>query len=115
MKDITMSYGQLRSIMSLAINNQKLGEFLDMIFSGKKDDINLSELIYIIEDSCVDQKIIEILSGSDVDNIDAIDGIGVIADFFDYIRNNLPRLKAMLVSSGLKAVPQTSGTGKDLR
>lgn len=109
MAEIKLSYGQLRQIMALTINNGEVRTKLGDILNGKGGVIMEADLMDLLINSEVDKDIIRILSGQNPDTMDAIEALEILASFFAYIRASKPRFARWLESIGLKP-PAKSGT-----
>ncbi len=100
---ITLTYGQLRSILALAVTNDVAKGKLSDLLSGGLANINEIDLLSMIADSHVDSEIIRILSGRDPETMDALEGLEYISAFFGYMRANKSKFSGWLASFGLKA------------
>lgn len=115
MKDVKLSYNQLRRIMAIAISNKtikaKIGDFL----GGKLTNISELELLELINESEADKELIGIISGKDPEKLDALEGLEYIAAFFGYIRANKAKYKGWLASLGLAVASGENTPGNDLK
>jgi hypothetical protein len=105
MKNINLTYSQLRQILSITLSNQHIRLKLADVFAG---DTELSELglIETIVESGADLELIRIISGQDPENMDATEAMGWILAFFEYIRASLPKLKPWLESITSRVKPK---------
>lgn len=97
MKNINLTYSQLRQILSITLTNEHVRHTLADVFMGTAELTELS-LIETIIDSGADLELIRIISGQDPENMDATEAMGWILAFFEYIRASLPKLKPWLES-----------------
>lgn len=102
---IELKYGQLREILALTLATGPVKMKLEELLSGKASSISEGEIIELIFKSEVDKKLIKILTKKAADEMDAAEAIGVITDFFDYMRANLPKFASWLRSSRSAAAP----------
>jgi len=96
-----LSYKQLRQILCLTISNTTLKAKLEDFLSGKVTKVSELELLEIISQSEADKELIRIISGSDPDEMDALEALEHISAFFVYIRASKERFSAWLGSFGL--------------
>lgn len=100
---ITLSYTQLRKILGLALENETIKTKLGELISGKAADITEMDMINLVNKSEVDMQMIEILSGKNPAEIDAVEGLQYITDFFAYCASNKATFSTLLAGTGLKA------------
>ena len=103
-----VNFLQLKKIMSLSLNDKNVKKTFEQFMSGSKG-LNTQDAIETLLGSSILESVIEILTKKKANEIDAVEGIRVITDFFQYILSNSDRLMSMLGSFGLKAnlVPVT--------
>jgi hypothetical protein len=97
MKNINLTYSQLRQILSITLSNQHIRLKLADVFMGKTELTELA-LIETIVNSGADLELVRILSGQDPESMDATEAMGWILAFFGYIRASWPKLKPWLGS-----------------
>jgi hypothetical protein len=100
-----LSYKQLRQIFCLTISNTTLKAKLEDFLSGKVTKVSELELLEIISQSEADKELIRIISGSEPDEMDALEALEHISAFFVYIRASKERFSAWLGSFGLAVIP----------
>lgn len=110
MSKTKLTYAQLRDILSLIVKNEPIRLRVEDLIRGKLVNITEIELIDMVVDSGVDKDMIRIMSGQDPEQMDAVDGLEQIADFFGYMKANKERLAGWLSSFGLRAQGQVKST-----
>ncbi len=105
MKNISLTYSQLRQVLSITLSNEHIRHTLADVFTGTTELTELA-LIETILDSGADLELIRIVSGQNPENMDATEAMGWILAFFEYIRVSLPKLKPWLESIKSVAKPK---------
>jgi hypothetical protein len=100
-REVQLSYSQLRQILCLTISNKTLKAKLEDFLSGKVAKVSELELLELVSQSEADKELIKIISGREVDDMDAVEALEYISAFFVYIRANKDRFKSWLGSFGL--------------
>lgn len=100
MKKPILTYDQLRRILALCIDNGVIKAKLEDLLAGALVNITELELMEILKDSEIDLDMIRILSGKDPEEMDAMEGLEYISDFFAYMRANGAKLAGWLGSIG---------------
>jgi hypothetical protein len=95
-----LTYSQLRAILGLALENEKIKARFEDVLTGKLVNLNEMELLELLRESGVDLELLRILTGSDPAEIDAVEALETIAAFFAYWRASKPRLQGWLGSLG---------------
>jgi len=108
LRDLKLTYSQLRDILGLALENKTLRLRVGDFLSGKTVSIGEMEFLELVHKSGVDIEIIGILTGKDSTEIDALDGLEAIAAFFAYWRVSKPRLQGWLGSLGFAVASATT-------
>jgi hypothetical protein len=91
---------KFRKIVLLLARNDKLRKLIE---TGKVE-LDFDGFCELLEDTDLDAAIIEIMSGKKAAEVDAIEAMEILSDFFIYIGSNLPRLESCLKNLGLKQV-----------
>lgn len=112
MKDVKLSYEQLRQILALSISNGVIKTKIEDLIAGKLASVNEMDLLALITESEVDKDLIRILSGKDPETMDALAGLEYISAFFAYWASNKKRFSDLLASTGLKLQASTSTGSK---
>lgn len=110
MKKQTLTYNQLRQILALTMSNSKLKASIGDFLSGKLTDMTEVDLIDMIYQSEVDKEVIGILANRNADEMDAIEAMEYISDFFGYIRANKAKFNGWLASLGLNLTANEAST-----
>lgn len=110
MREIKLSYDQLRQILAIAISNETIKGKLSDLMSGNMAEVSELDLLDLINKSQADKELIAIISGQDPDEMDAFEGLEYLSAFFGYIRANKEKFSVWLGSLGLTAV-KTSDMG----
>ncbi len=100
-----LSYKQLRQILCLTISNSTLKAKLEDFLSGKVTKVSEVELLELISQSEADKELIRIISGSEPDEMDALEALEYISAFFVYIRASKEKFSDWLGSFGLAVIP----------
>lgn len=100
MKELKLTYSQLRDILGLVITNQTTRVTLGDLLSGKQFACSELELLDLIYSSKIDLELLQILTGEDASQLDAFAAVEVIAAFFAYMRASWPKCKPWLGSLG---------------
>jgi hypothetical protein len=108
LKDRKLSYGQLRAILGLALENGKIKARFEDFLTGKLMKLNELELLELVRDSGADLELLRILTSSDPAEIDAVDALETVAAFFAYWRASKPRLAGWLGSLGFAVEEKTT-------
>jgi hypothetical protein len=108
LKDIKLTYGQLRAILGLALENGAVRLRLEDFLTGKAVNLSEMELVELIHKSGVDLELLRILTGSDPTELDAVDALETVAAFFAYWRASKPRLAGWLGSLGFAVEGKTT-------
>jgi hypothetical protein len=108
LKDMKFSYGQLRAILGLALENGTVRLRLEDFLTGKLVNLNEMELLELVRESGVDLELLHILTGSDPATLDAVDALETVAAFFAYWRASKPKLDGWLGSLGFAVTSATT-------
>jgi hypothetical protein len=103
-----LTYGQLRVILGLALENEKIRARFEDFLTGKLENLNELELLELVRESEVDIEFLRILTGSDPTTLDAVEAMETIAAFFAYWRASKPRLDGWLGSLGFAVASSTT-------
>jgi len=102
---MTLTYSQLRSILSLVITSTPIKLKLDDLLAGRDLSFTESSLLELIFESNIDSDIIRILTNQDPADMDAFQAIEVISDFFAYMKANSKKLSGWLSSIASNQAP----------
>jgi hypothetical protein len=103
-----LTYGQLRTILGLALENGTVRLRLEDFLTGKLVNLNELELLELVRESGVDLELLRILTGTDPTTLDAVEALETIAAFFAYWWASKPRLDGWLGSLGFAVSAATT-------
>jgi hypothetical protein len=103
-EEMKIKYNQLREIISLVFKNSKIKALLNERSVGTLFELDFYDMVAVLAESEVDINILQILTGKNPEELDALEAIEVISDFFTFISENYQRLIPLVVDMGFLKV-----------
>ncbi len=108
-----LTYRQLRDILALPVISKNFEGKLEDILAGEAD-LTIVGFAKMLAESRLDEEIVQILTGKDISEVDAIQGGEALANFIEFIKKNKDKFSFFVKIFGFKKAKQgqsISGNG----